>query len=159
MTAAELRAYWGVPSKPVDCPAKTLPREQPERELTVAVADALRTLEACGKLVGPWSHVANERRDKGEAILAYRMGVSSGVPDFIFALADGRTGWIELKSETGQLSRAQREWRRRLLALGHKWALCRSLDEVIRSLEEWGALSTRPGSPAARANDGSREGE
>lgn len=122
---------------------RATPNVQYERELTVAVVEWLRLMGQLGRLAGRWTHIANERRDRIEAVLAWRMGVEAGAPDFVFFLPDGQGATIELKRPDGKgtLSAAQREWRDDLLALGWRWALCSSIEEVESALLEWGALA------------------
>lgn len=137
-TRDEARAAGILPPKPE---AQKPPRVQHEREMTIALAEWLRLMTDTGRLRCRWTHVANERRDRVEAILAWRMGVSSGVPDLVFFLPGGQGGAIELKAEGGRLSEAQREWRDALRELGWKWALCESIEEVEVILREWGVFS------------------
>jgi hypothetical protein len=67
-------------------------------------------------------------------------GLLPGMPDLGFAMEEGRNNWIELKTDKGQLSDYQWGIRRRLEALGHRWALARSVDEALDHLSNWGAL-------------------
>lgn len=67
-------------------------------------------------------------------------GLLPGMPDLGFAMEEGRTNWIEMKAEKGGLSDYQWGIRRRLEALGHKWAMARSVDEALEHLAAWGAL-------------------
>lgn len=67
-----------------------------------------------------------------------RAGLSNGVPDIIIAGPRDAAEpmiWIELKTETGALSKEQRGWRDALKAMGWAWFLCRSLDEVEDALD------------------------
>ena len=77
-------------------------------------------------------------RNQLEAIKFKRMGVRAGFPDLWLSLGDGRTGYIELKVGKNDLTEHQKEYRDLLLRDGNKWALCRSLDEFITTLREWG---------------------
>jgi hypothetical protein len=135
-TREEARALGILPPKP----AAAKPREQSEREMTIALAEWLRLMRTTGRLLARWTHVANERRDRVEAILAHRMGVEAGCPDLVFFLRDGRGAAIEMKIPGGKLSREQKEWMRDLLALGWLWARCESIEEVEAHLVKWGAL-------------------
>lgn len=51
---------------------------------------------------------------------------------------DARYGTIELKAGRGKLSEPQKAFRDDMLAIGHDWAECRSLDEVYTTLKAWG---------------------
>ena len=76
-------------------------------------------------------------RDIREGVKFKRMGVRAGFPDFIIFLGHGHVGFVEMKSATGQLSPVQKDWRDFLIAQGHRWALCRSLDEFRRTITVW----------------------
>lgn len=67
-------------------------------------------------------------------------GLLPGMPDLGFAMEAGRTSWIEMKTSKGGLSDYQWGVRRRLEALGHQWAMARSVDEALEHLQSWGAL-------------------
>jgi hypothetical protein len=75
-------------------------------------------------------------------------GLTKGLFDLIVfssALGD-KTGWLELKTKTGKLSQAQREFKIVMIARGVPYAVSYGLDEAIRVLEHWGAVR-----PQARA--------
>jgi hypothetical protein len=83
-----------------------------------------------------WLHIPNgEKRDPIIAAILKRMGVKQGAADVLILRPVGLFVWIELKSNTGSLSRPQREWRDWCRAIGAPWFLCRSLDDVIEALE------------------------
>ena len=67
-------------------------------------------------------------------------GLLPGMPDLGFAMEGGRSNWLELKTGKGSLSDYQWGIRRKLEALGHQWALARSVDEALETLAAWGAL-------------------
>lgn len=64
-----------------------------------------------------------------------KLGMSPGVPDLVFPKEGGKTAWVEMKTAKGSLSDNQKQWRDTLQALGHEWALCRSLEDVQAFLE------------------------
>ena len=73
------------------------------------------------------------------------MGYTAGTPDMVIIYKnpppkDGQTTviWLELKSVTGKLSKAQKQCREDLVAAGCEWALCRTLDDVERALRRFG---------------------
>lgn len=68
------------------------------------------------------------------------MGVKRGTPDLLFIWATDRLqmGAIELKSPAGRLQPEQKVWRDQFMAMGGKWALARSYEEVRFTLQEWG---------------------
>lgn len=59
-------------------------------------------------------------------------GVKAGVPDLFLPVPRyGRHGlWIEMKTATGALSKAQKDWRAFLDAVGYRVEVCRSFDEA-----------------------------
>lgn len=57
-------------------------------------------------------------------------GLTAGVPDLVVIMPEGKTLWIEVKSEKGRVSDAQFAFHSKLHGLGHTIAIVRSLDEV-----------------------------
>ncbi len=107
-----------------------------ERRLSIVVADFLREAAPKGLI---WSHFpSGEHRTEKTGGLLKRMGLRRGVPDFLFVLPGGAAAFIELKIAAGRLSPFQVEFRESCELAGAKWALCRSLDEVIATLGGWG---------------------
>lgn len=80
-------------------------------------------------------HIMNATKMKAE-------GVRSGIPDLCFMLENGRVAWLEMKTQVGRLSDTQKAFRDRALALGHFWAMARSVDDAIPHLTEWGVLKS-----------------
>lgn len=71
-------------------------------------------------------------RNRDEGQLRKARGVKAGIPDFLIVWR-GVTVWLEIKA--GQsLSPVQRTTRDALLANGHKWALCRRVEEIETAL-------------------------
>ncbi len=59
-------------------------------------------------------------------------GVISGVPDLCCLLPDGITIWIEMKRETGgKVTKAQKEFHKKMQALGHTVKVCKGYKEAI----------------------------
>jgi len=93
-------------------------------------------------------HVRGERAGAMQRAIAGRMGVISGVPDWL-VIGSGRVGFIELK-ERGWKSRRERfgnytahEWRQldmhdQLRCAGAWVAICETLEEVIDCLASYG---------------------
>lgn len=91
-----------------------------------------------------WFHPAGERHGDGQRIIAARMGVRGGLPDFGF-VNDGRSGWCELKPR-GWIARTARtgnytahEFRQldthSALRLAGAWVeICETLDDVLAAL-------------------------
>ena len=63
-------------------------------------------------------------------------GARAGVPDLNLPVrARGFIGlWVEMKSKDGVLSGVQAWWRDHLLAAGHDWQLCRTIESAIAVL-------------------------
>lgn len=109
----------------------------PEDQLHIAVATFLRlALDADD---GMWFHPPNGgARSKREGGRFKQMGVLPGIPDLVFLLPDGRTGFIELKAPAGRFQASQRIIHADLQRLGHRVAVCRSVEEVETTLRAWG---------------------
>lgn len=111
----------------------------PEIAIQQGIIDALRVCADPKKV--KYYHCPNEgERDAGYAYRLKRMGVLAGVPDLTFHLAGGRTGFIEIKSDVGKLSQAQKAFRDDVRALGCYWEVAFSITDALRTLEEWGCL-------------------
>ena len=65
------------------------------------------------------------------------MGYRAGTPDMLI-IHDGEPIWLELKSASAGLSKAQVLCMGDLVAAGCKWALVRSLNDVERALKRFG---------------------
>lgn len=72
-----------------------------------------------------------------EAVALKRQGVVAGVPDLIF-LWHGRFIGLELKSQNGRLSDAQREIHPRIIEAGGRVEVARSIGEACDRLRECG---------------------
>jgi len=108
---------------------------QNESALQVSVARFLdvalpRSVRAC--------HVPNGgRRDAATGARLKREGVKAGVADFVIFMSGGTCAMIELKTASGRLSPAQKDWQDWAGQHGLPYAVCRSLDEVIDVLKAW----------------------
>lgn len=114
-----------------------------ETEQCIALAEWLRLMRSIGRLKARFCHIANERQGELARIHAWRMGVESGAPDYLFCLPGGLGGVIEMKAEGGRLSKEQREWRDDLIALGWKWEQREDIEGVQQVLTEWGVYVDR----------------
>ncbi|RAU21092.1 hypothetical protein CU669_15165 [Paramagnetospirillum kuznetsovii] len=86
-----------------------------------------------------WWHCPNgEYRSPKTAAKLKAFGVRPGVPDICLILPGGTAGFIELKAEKGVLSPTQKAFSLRSNSIGAKWAVCRSLEEVAITLNNWG---------------------
>jgi hypothetical protein len=106
---------------------------RPEEQLHRACADLLRLYEARGLLA--FCHVPNGfGRTPAEAGIAKALGQRAGVPDLLVWLPGGRSFGVELKAGKRLLSPAQQAWHATMAALGHRVAVCRSLEDVQAAL-------------------------
>lgn len=119
--------------------------KHPEDALAISVADFLEV--AAPDLL--WWHVANEnatrarinkqgKRYNPNGNKRKRMGVRPGVADLQFILADGKAAFIELKVEGSYQSNTQKAFQADVEARGCAYVVCRSLDDVRVTLEDWG---------------------
>ena len=100
-----------------------------------------RSVKAYLDLAAPdliWYSCPNGGVSKGQNGRNKAMGAKAGVPDLHFVFDDGRVGYIELKAAKGVLSDAQIEFRGLCAERCIPWALCRSGEEVERTLRYWG---------------------
>ena len=79
-------------------------------------------------------------RKKSVAIKLKAEGVKSGTPDLFVALPQGKVGWLEMKTDVGSLSQEQKNFRDKVVLLGHLWGMARSVEEALIILTTWGAL-------------------
>lgn len=99
-------------------------------------------------------HVPNGgRRDRRTAAILRGMGVRAGVADLGMLREQGRSGWIELKTEEGTQEPEQLAFEARCIMLDHDYRVCRSVCDVHATMVEWGVHFIEP--PLARAH---REG-
>lgn len=127
-------------------------RNHPEDQLQRAVVQYLRYV--CPHVRA--FHVPNGgKRSKVEAGIFKAMGVMPGVADLLIfwsvsvvhdvvktkhgkILPILQGGAIELKAGKNTVTDAQKVFREWWTALGGKYALCRSLEDVQKALSEWG---------------------
>lgn len=96
-----------------------------------------------------WAHYpAGEPRDIRTAAKLKAMGMRKGWPDFIFITPFGSLMFLELKRMGGALSRDQSEFRTRCIARGNPYVVARTLDQVLRTFDEWGCLRIEAGGRA-----------
>ena len=73
-------------------------------------------------------HVNNKARNAIEGNKFKAMGVIAGVSDFIYLKPGGRPMFIELKTDTGSQSPAQKEWQAKIESAGYEYIICRDLE-------------------------------
>jgi hypothetical protein len=112
-----------------------------EFQIQCAVADYLRRGVADGWL---WNHFpAGELRTKETGGRLKRAGLQPGWFDLVLISPTGQHYWLELKQEKGRLSEEQATFSYEMLKRGVTCQVARGIDEAVRILVGWGALSTR----------------
>jgi predicted RNA-binding protein YlxR (DUF448 family) len=59
------------------------------------------------------------------------MGVVSGVADMCYLKPEGRTCWIEWKTDTGKQSEEQKRFEKICRSLGHEYHIVRNEEEFL----------------------------
>ena len=79
------------------------------------------------------------RRDRVSGAKLKAEGVLPGVSDLILLLPRGRHHGllIEMKTERGKQSQAQRDWQRDMVHRGYKYMVIRSIDEFIDKVTDY----------------------
>jgi VRR-NUC domain len=112
-------------------------RKTPEADAQRAIVQALRFVLPRGAIV---HHSVNEitagdRRGRSRQAILVGMGVHPGFADLI-VLSQGRVLILEVKSKTGRLRPAQKDFRDAVQAQGFAWALVRSVDDALAALAD-----------------------
>jgi hypothetical protein len=109
-----------------------------ESQLVTAITQYLSILENQNKLLFIRNNSGAMKTERGGF---YKFG-RTGSPDFFIFLRDysntnnGRCLHLEIKTDKGKLSYGQLEYQARILMLGHRYEVARSLDEVIEILDK-----------------------
>ena len=79
------------------------------------------------------------RRDRVSGAKLKAEGVLPGVSDLILLLPRGKHHGllIEMKTESGKQSQAQRDWQRDMVHRGYKYMVIRSIDEFIDRVTDY----------------------
>lgn len=82
-------------------------------------------------------HIANERKDRTEAVILSRLGVKKGVPDLCLPVARGGYHglYIEMKNEKGRASTEQKWWVEELTGQNYRAIICHGWQEAVKELE------------------------
>lgn len=125
----------------------TTRRKQPEQDFQMQVK---KFLELALPTPDAWFGAsAAKGTNKITGGILKGMGYKAGTPDMLVIYNRSinvlvRTPsqitviWLELKSECGTLSKAQKQCRKDLVAAGCCWALVRTLDDVEKALRRFG---------------------
>lgn len=75
--------------------------------------------------------ITNEgKRGAGAARRFAREGLLAGAADLVVMAPGGAVMWIEFKSRTGRMSKEQEAFRETCAAMGHRYFVARSLEDV-----------------------------
>lgn len=111
-------------------------RKHPERALQSAVAEYLTWALPAGSFFSALPG--------GDGKMTRAPGYVSGLPD-LMVVVDGRVYFIELKSQKGRASEAQKLVAPKILASGSYYRICRSINDVYEYLSFHGVqLKVRP---------------
>lgn len=118
-------------------------RRTPEADIQRAIVHTLRIVLPRDAII---HHSANEvgsgsKSGRQRQAILIGMGVTAGFADLI-VLTGGQVLLLEVKSPTGRLSPAQREFRDKVRAQGFGWALVRSVEDALGALADHG-ITTR----------------
>lgn len=72
-----------------------------------------------------------------------KMGVRSGVPDYLLSNNGSLVGFMEFKYGKNNLQESQKKFRDYVTQAGVKWAEIRSFDDFRDTLVEWGIYNTQ----------------
>ena len=88
-------------------------------------------------------------RSKATAGKLKAEGVVAGVADLLLLVPNAKVNWyyedvsgyvglcIEMKTKTGRQSSEQKAWQEKVEAKGYKYAVCRSLEDFINTIENY----------------------
>ena len=97
-----------------------------------AIEHYLALLENQGKLIYIKNNTGAFQTPRGGF---YRMG-KRGSSDFIIAVKDGKTLWVEVKNEKGKQNNNQLLFESDIKKLGHKYFIVRSVEDVEKLLDD-----------------------
>ena len=109
-------------------------KDNPEARLQKVI---LQHLKIAGVPDLIYFHPANEgRRSVVTGANLKALGMLPGVADLVI-IKDGRAFFMEVKSQTGRLSDAQKEFAVAAVKAGAEWAVVHSIAEAITILRDW----------------------
>lgn len=89
-------------------------------------------------------HIKNETREGAAQVAVDKaMGVKAGVPDLCLPVVRDRYHglYIEMKTESGRISEAQKWWGEKLLEQGYMFEVCHGWKSAVGVLEWYLSLS------------------
>jgi hypothetical protein len=86
-----------------------------------------------------WFHAAQNPRSAIHGAMLKAIGLRAGVPDIV-CIREGQAYGLEIKTETGRLSAAQRIAHAEMTAAGAEVAVAHGIDEALAVLQQWGLL-------------------
>jgi hypothetical protein len=113
-------------------------RAQPEAQLQRAVFEHLRWRGKAGWQF--WATPNAAKRSPRYGAELKRQGLTAGVGDISALSPDGKYHELELKTERGRLSPAQRVRLEAVAASGCRAEVAYGLDDALRKLTAWGAI-------------------
>ena len=75
-------------------------------------------------------------RNVVEAANLKKEGALAGVSDLI-VVADHKVLFVEMKAPRGRQQQTQKEFERRVEVLGHKYVVCKSVEDFMQKVREW----------------------
>ena len=75
-------------------------------------------------------------RNAIEAANLKREGALAGVSDLI-VVADHKVLFVEMKTQRGRQQQTQKDFQHRVEVLGHRYVVCRSLDDFMLKVSDW----------------------
>lgn len=77
-----------------------------------------------------------------EAANLKKEGALAGASD-LMVIAERRVLFVEMKTAKGRQQDSQKAFQKRVEALGHRYVICRSLDDFMQKLKEWLGTNTK----------------
>jgi hypothetical protein len=94
-----------------------------------------------------WTSLENRPSSLLNGLLQKKRGVRSGLPDVMVIACHRLVVFVELKSVSGIATKAQKQIRRELLAVGCEWWMARSARAALTALYRAGVPFRRPWRP------------
>jgi hypothetical protein len=123
-------------------------RRKPRRQ---EWAEHVKLVELLTRYLDPatvfWTSLENRPSSLLNGLLQKKRGVRSGLPDVMVIACHRLVVFVELKSVSGIASKAQKQIRSELLAVGCNWWMARSARAALTALHRAGVPFRRPWKP------------